>query len=398
MIPAAQKMAYHTVMATVLSPLNSRVMLTNSAPTQFRSEEFAGMNPRPAIDLTATVTTPENIQFEYQVAGPFRRLPAFILDIVIRGVVISGLFFAFVCSGIASLLPLSGSLLGVAMLLSYFFLDWFYGLVFETYWNGKTPGKYISKIQVLSIDGRPISAYQATVRNFLRLGDMAPMMSLELFDPDAPPVYWIPTGLVAIGCMLMTKRFQRLGDLAAGTMVVVDERAWVPPNVKLEDPRVASLAELIPANFRMSRSMGRAVALYAERRARMPNAKRLELSSILAKPLLKRFEFREDTSSDLLLCALYYREFVARQLSPEESLMPRPTAPTLAPHNPPPVIASSVSAPPVVAVIAESLEHVPTMVPASDIVEIGPTDVEPTPIATEANSNPLSTGERESSP
>ncbi|MFN7732123.1 MAG: RDD family protein [Pirellula sp.] len=312
------------------------------------------MTPRPAIDLNATVTTPENIQFGYQVAGPFRRLPAFILDLVIRGVLISGLFFALVCSGIVSLLPFSGAVLGVGMLLSYFFLDWFYGLVFETYWNGKTPGKYISKIQVISVDGRPISAYQATVRNFLRLGDMAPMMSLEVFDPDAPPIYWVPTGLVAIICMLMTKRFQRLGDLAAGTMVIVDERTWVPPSIQFEDPRVFSLAELIPANFRMSRSMGRAIALYCERRARMHTTKRLELSGILGKPLLRQFEFRDDTSTDLLLCALYYREFVSKPAVPEAPIAKPPawSPPAATPARPnasPPARTESIAAPPVMA-------------------------------------------------
>jgi hypothetical protein len=168
---------------------------------------------------------------------------------------------------------------------------------------------------VISADGRPISAYQATIRNFLRAADIAPYLSLEMFDPSLPPMYGIPTGLVAFICMAMTKRFQRLGDLAAGTMVVVDERSWIPPNVKLEDPRVESLAQYIPASFRMSRSMGRAIALYAERRSRMPVARRMELASILAKPLLHQFGFRDDTSPDLLLCALYYREFVVKQIS-----------------------------------------------------------------------------------
>jgi len=270
------------------------------------------MNPRTAIDLTATVTTPENIQFEYRIAGPFRRLPAFVVDLGVRFSLFISLVILVSCSGVLSFLAMPGSLMQVIFLLALFFLDWFYGLFFETYWNGKTPGKWITKIQVISADGRPISAYQATIRNFLRTADIAPYLSLEVLDPDFPPMYGIPTGLVAFVCMLVTRRFQRLGDLAAGTMVVVDERAWVPPNVKLEDPRVEALAEFLPSSFRMSRSMGRAIALYAERRGRMPVARRMELASILARPLIKQFGFREDTSPDLLLCALYYREFVAQ--------------------------------------------------------------------------------------
>lgn len=289
--------------------------IRNSVPIDF-------MSLRNAIDLTATITTPENIQFEYRIAGPFRRIPAFLVDLVVRIATFFGVFFLVACSGIVQLFPFLSQLatIGVVLLLTYFMIDWFYGVFFETYWNGRTIGKWISKIQVISVDGRPISPYQATIRNFLRLADLAPMMPLgALLANEAPPLFLAPTGLVAIVCMSITSRFQRLGDLAAGTMVVVDERAWVPPKVKLEDPRVASLSELVPANFMMSRSMVRAVALYAERRMRMPVARRMELSAILAAPLMAQLGIRSDTSPDLFLCALYYREFVAKPISIVES-------------------------------------------------------------------------------
>lgn len=126
-------------------------------------------------------------------------------------------------------------------------------------------------------------------------------------------MYVIPTFATSLVCMTMTSRFQRVGDLAAGTMVVVNERSWVPTNVKLEDTRVVSLCEHIPPNFRMSPTLAKAIALYAERRGRISTGRRAELASHLAKPLLREFNFREDTSPDLLLCALYYREFVSKE-------------------------------------------------------------------------------------
>jgi uncharacterized RDD family membrane protein YckC len=271
-----------------------------------------------AIDLNAVVTTPENIRFEYRIAGPFRRLPALLLDFLVRcGIV----FFALMLMiFIGFSIRMSGGLFALAFMVLLFVLDWFYGLFFETYWNGQTPGKWLTQIRVMSIDGRPINAYQATIRNFLRLADFAPMVSLEMFSPDAPPVYMIPTFLVSLICMVMTSRFQRLGDLAAGTMVVVNERSWVPTNVKLEDPRIASLSEYIPANFRMNATLARAIALYAERRGRISHARRLELASHLAQPLIRQFGLWEDTSPDLLLCALYYREFVRKEAFTSERL------------------------------------------------------------------------------
>ena len=269
------------------------------------------MNPQNSIDLTAVITTPENIQFEYRIAGPFRRLPAFLLDFAIRMMCVIAFYIVAFLGGVTVSLPM-GMIFFVIMLVSFAF-DWFYGLFFESYWNGQTPGKWLTQIRVISVDGRPINAYQATVRNFLRLADFAPMVSLEAFSSDAPPAYAIPTFLVSLICMTLSPRFQRLGDLAAGTMVVVNERSWVPSNVRLEDPRVASLSEHIPANFRMSSTLAKAIALYAERRSRISVGRRTELASHLARPLLKQFHFMADTSPDLLLCALYYREFVSKE-------------------------------------------------------------------------------------
>lgn len=268
------------------------------------------VNAQNSIDLTAVITTPENIQFEYRIAGPFRRLPAFLLDFVLRAMCVAAFFILMVFVGAMASLPF-GMILFLIFLVSFAF-DWFYGLFFESYWNGQTPGKWLTRIRVISVDGRPINAYQATVRNFLRLADFAPMVSFELVSPDSPPVYAIPTFLVSLLCMTMSPRFQRLGDLAAGTMVVVNQRSWVPTNIKLEDTRVASLSELIPPNFRMTSTLAKAIALYAERRSRLSVGRRTELASHLSKPLLTQFGLLHDTSPDLLLCALYYREFVVK--------------------------------------------------------------------------------------
>ncbi len=270
------------------------------------------MIEKDALDLTATITTPENIQFEYRIAGPFRRLPALVTDLLIRVMMMCGLVFVVTIVGIFTFFQISGAIAIAIVLIGFFLLDWSYGWFFETVWNGRTPGKKLTRIRVISIDGRPISAYQAVIRNLLRLGDMAPMLSFEIFNPDAPPVYRLPTFLVALICMLFTRRMQRLGDLAAGTMVVVDESTWQPQKVKFDDPRVAALSEFIPPSFRMSNSLAKTVALYVERRGRLAMGRRVELAANLAGPLLKLFDFRDDTSPDLLLCALYYRDFMTK--------------------------------------------------------------------------------------
>ena len=273
---------------------------------------------RPPLDLTIAVTTPENISFEYQLAGPFRRLPAFLLDIAFRYLVVLVISFVIILSGLANFIPGTGALFVAGIFIGIFLLSWFYGLLFESWWNGQTPGKRVLGLRVVSVDGRPINAAQATIRNFVRVADFFPYASTQVFGSEYH-MSFLPTFIIALICMVMTRRFQRLGDLAAGTMVVVDERAWYPKKVSLDDVRVASLAEFIPASFRMSSSLAKTIALYVERRPAMSARRREVTAETLAKPMMQQFGFREDTSSDLLLCAIYYREFFQDSIQNERS-------------------------------------------------------------------------------
>jgi uncharacterized RDD family membrane protein YckC len=264
---------------------------------------------QPAIDLTANVTTPENIEFAYRLAGPFRRLNAFLIDLMLRASILLFLFLFAICSGIAGAWPLSDSTPQILMTMLYFLFDWFYGLAFETLWNGKTPGKKMCQLRAISVNGRPISAYQATIRNFLRLGDLAPFVSFGMLIKDASPATVIPTGAVALACMFLTRRFQRLGDLAAGTMVVVDDLTWIPPKIKVADSAAMKILSTISPSFRMSRSLQRTVASFVERRPYLSKERRAELAKLIAPALFERAGVPSTTNPDDFLCALYLREF-----------------------------------------------------------------------------------------
>ena len=263
------------------------------------------------LDCYASVVTPENIEFEYSLAGPFQRLPAFIFDFAVRVLA----FLAIVIIGALALswIPLGQYAVGVLSLLLFFFMSWFYGIYFESRFSGRTPGKMVFRLRVISVDGRPISAVQAGLRNLLRLADMNVLLSLQLFDPEAPPAYVIPTMLVGLVVMTITRRFQRIGDLAAGTMVVSEQVQRSPWNLQPDDLRAFGLAELIPATFRPSTSMAQTIGLYMENRKRLSPQRRLEIARVLAEPLTKRFELLPDTSGDLLLCALYVRIFMSQE-------------------------------------------------------------------------------------
>ena len=193
----------------------------------------------------------------------------------------------------------------------YFVVSWFYGTIMETYFNGRTIGKWASGIRAIDVDGRPISGKRALIRNLLRIADLAPLAAISSLAEDVPPVFMIPTGMIGLMTMISTRRLQRLGDLAAGTMVIVDERSWRLPVAKVDDPRVPALASFVPGDYRVSRSMARALAIYAERRHYLTPARRREVARHLTIPLVERFEFRGDIDPDLLMYALYYRTFLA---------------------------------------------------------------------------------------
>lgn len=274
------------------------------------------MDSRSQLDTSIEIVTPENISFQYEVVGPFRRLPAFILDLSIRAVIVLMAGFAmamlgwFVGSG------------GIAvMLVLWFVLEWFYGGIFETYMNGQTPGKRIMGIRVVSIGGHPINGVQAVMRNILRGVDMMPIIPLSAINENMGMLS-IPTFAIGLVCQMCNPRFQRLGDIACGTMVVVDERRRRPIVRMPAEPRVVALAEKIPVGFPIDRQLHQALAAYVERRPRISSARRRDIARHLALPLMERFDLPAATNYDLLLCALHWKN---QPQSPSETAKKKPT-------------------------------------------------------------------------
>jgi len=258
------------------------------------------------LDTSIQIVTPENIAFRYQVAGPFCRLPAFLIDLVLRAVIwiATGLGFGF----LFALLGIPDLGFGLWLVL-WFLLAWFYGGIFETLWNGQTPGKRLTHLRVLSVDGQPINAHQAILRNILRAA-------------DAQPLFFFQVGLVA---MTLNDRFQRLGDLASGTMVVIEKPRWLRDLVRIRDPQVLRLADEIPAGFVPTPSLARALAGYVDRRLSFPPPRRLEIARHLAVPLAQKFGLPPYTNPDALLSAAYHRGFVTDQ--PKRPIQPLPGSP-----------------------------------------------------------------------
>ncbi|HEV3025617.1 MAG TPA: RDD family protein, partial [Pirellulales bacterium] len=220
---------------------------------------------------------------------------AYLFDVLIRVAVVLVLFFVLLFT--TGLAGLPGFGFG-AWLMVWFVLDWFYGGVFESFWNGQTPGKHMLRMRVVSVEGQPINGLQAVLRNFLR-------------TVDALPAFVVPSYLLGLVTATTNARFQRLGDLAAGTMVIVEEPQRHYGMARVSEPEAIRLAADLPAGLPISRSLARALSTYVQRRQMFPWPKRAEIARHVGEPMRVKLGLPQGTSYDLLLCALYHRAFIA---------------------------------------------------------------------------------------
>jgi uncharacterized RDD family membrane protein YckC len=278
------------------------------------------MNERRAqIDTSVQIVTPENIAFQYWLAGPSRRFPAYLLDVIFQVLALALLVLASaLLFGTLGFFGLIGTYWGLMMLL-VFVVHWFYGGIFEALWNGQTPGKRIMGIRVVTTQGQPLRPWQAVLRNILRAVDAMPLLPLPLSLFDVPGEIGIPVFIVGFVSASLNDRFQRLGDLATGTMVIMEQQS-MGVVLKFRDERVARMAESIPPSFQVGRTLGVALSHYVQRREVLSRARRKEIARYLGEELCERFKLPKETDHDLLLCGLYQKAFLGEP-SREEAII-----------------------------------------------------------------------------
>jgi uncharacterized RDD family membrane protein YckC len=185
------------------------------------------------LDESWQIDTPENVAFDYEVAGIGSRFLATIVDTLLILVLQTIVYVTVLLLGRAVLSgfstvdsPLLSWLLAIFGLLAFGFF-WGYYVLFELLWNGQTPGKRWVGLRVLRTDGTPITLSESLVRNLVRLVDFMP----ALYG-------------VGVVTMFINPQARRLGDLAAGTMVFHDK-----PTVTLESLAGRPTARHFPTQF-----------------------------------------------------------------------------------------------------------------------------------------------------
>src|SRR5215471_15351996 len=169
-----------------------------------------------ASDDTLVIETPERVPLHFALASIGNRFIACAIDhgIQIVSLILIGIFFAIItdASDLGSRLANAPKwVIALLVVIQFLIFDGYFA-VFEWIWRGQTPGKRWLKLRVIREDGRPISFFEAVVRNLLRTADIL-----------VPPFYSI--GLISV---FATARDQRVGDLVAGTVVVREREAEAP--------------------------------------------------------------------------------------------------------------------------------------------------------------------------
>jgi uncharacterized RDD family membrane protein YckC len=186
-----------------------------------------------------TIRTPENVELTFQLAGIGDRILAHVIDLWLTTSLTSTLFLllfivflaAIKVGGLASdLFDTAGLwIFGLTLLLGTL-LNLVYYFYFETRWQGQTPGKRWSGLRVLKTNGQPLDVQGALIRNVVRLIDQTLVLGLLV--------------------MVLNPREQRLGDMAAGTLVIKEIARTISPKAAVNAPVVLlNVSRLQPQDY-----------------------------------------------------------------------------------------------------------------------------------------------------
>jgi len=238
--------------------------------------------------MTYRIRTPENIELTFQLAGLGDRVLAQLIDLCITTslfyslwLLLGVLFFAGTLGGL-NLSALSGSLstflLAMAIVASGL-LNVAYYVYFELRWQGQTPGKRWSGLRVLRDNGQPLEFKSVLIRNIVRLVDQ-----------------FFGLGLVVILCNAQEKR---LGDFAAGTIVVKDSvRPALAPQIAIEALPFLNLSRLKPQDYVY-------LAEFLNRRDSLEDSARNRVAERLAQRYAELLEEPLPTDSEAFLVRIY---------------------------------------------------------------------------------------------
>lgn len=230
-----------------------------------------------------TIAAPEGIDMHIVLAGAASRFIAGSIDLFLQIVLI-------VLALIVSFAVIGGGL-GVALFAMAVFASlYLYNVAFEIFASGRTPGKRWTHLRVVRLNGQPVDLPASAVRNLLRLVDILPTAYL-----------------VGLLCIILTKRNQRLGDLAAGTIVIREPAGARRSKSPDAEEAFAAAADAGWDVSAVSPEELAAVRRFLQRRDELGTSARRELAHRLEQGLRKKVAGVPDgLSSEEFLSALVH--------------------------------------------------------------------------------------------
>lgn len=236
----------------------------------------------------ATVT-PEAVRLRIDLAGLGSRMIAWLIDTLLQAVILIPVLIGFLADGV------TGTGESVVLGILVFSILWLYFPLFEWLWSGQTPGKRAQSIRVIRTDGQPVTFAPVLVRNLVRFVD----------------VLLLP--FVGVISMIVTRRAQRLGDLAAGTLVIRERALPAPQAIDLGEGGAAEAVPGLDTSRLTEREYG-LIRSFLARRASLDPAARQRLAAGLMASVRERLgEQHTDTGlSDERLLEAVARSYRAR--------------------------------------------------------------------------------------
>ncbi len=227
------------------------------------------------LDDELIIETPERVELHYVLASVGNRFLASAIDHMIQAGLIIAISLIVLAFEDWRLAPGMGVWAAALAILIGFSIYWGYFVLFETMWNGQTPGKRLMKLRVVREDGRPVRFFDVFVRNILRLA------------VDFMPAPSYAVGVISI---IFGSRSKRVGDFVAGT-VVVKERATEAPSLneiiylsEMEQRRIERAAPppFIADTRRLDERDLRALETFLKRRYELTEPSRSALAARIA--------------------------------------------------------------------------------------------------------------------
>jgi uncharacterized RDD family membrane protein YckC len=247
----------------------------------------------PAAGEKLIIETPEQTSIEFPLAGIGSRFLAVLIDsliqiavLIVLGLIFVGLGFSLGRTGLGGSSTAAVWITAILIFL-YFLLMYGYFMLFESIWNGQTPGKRLTHIRVIKDSGQPITAIDAVGRNLLRLVDQLPF------------AYGI-----GVLCAWISPQSKRLGDYVAGT-VVVHEKPFETVAPQWDAPARASMHQyganrLTPEEFAL-------VETFLSRRSALDAGVRYDTAASIVRRIGSKLTLPlESPSAEKLLEELSY--------------------------------------------------------------------------------------------